>query len=402
MQLALAIYGRQVEFIRSSSPSDQDAMMVASPVTIRHNNTTETTTMLMMKIQLCLLHLEEDEAEADGIPVSVEEGGDDEHFIATDSKNSGSEFTNSFVMVSAVSPHNTSHVIEPLARRQMGSDGIVGFTIPLIDSSTILLHHEETGLELFCRIPTQNQDARSSSSLLNGKDRTSEHLFDDNKHTSSRNPYVYKDEEDDDDDEENEYDDEDGFIVDEAEDDGDEDEDEEEEIEFEHDADGNVGQENNEDDLCCVCRVHGELLICDGGDRTPGCRRGFHISCVGLETIPDGDWICQECASQLGIETDSGGHEFPAENGSDGGPDPRSSPVAENHGNDDDSELEGHFSSEAEDHGKILEDTDDSDNDGGMGTNKKKVDADSKKPNAESTTTKRRYILDDDTDDEDD
>eukprot|EP00529_Nitzschia_sp_RCC80_P021676 CAMPEP_0113471396 /NCGR_PEP_ID=MMETSP0014_2-20120614/16955_1 /TAXON_ID=2857 /ORGANISM="Nitzschia sp." /LENGTH=389 /DNA_ID=CAMNT_0000364027 /DNA_START=75 /DNA_END=1241 /DNA_ORIENTATION=- /assembly_acc=CAM_ASM_000159 len=298
MQLALAIYGRQVEFIRSSSPSDQDAMMVASPVTIRHNNTTETTTMLMMKIQLCLLHLEEDEAEADGIPVSVEEGGDDEHFIATDSKNSGSEFTNSFVMVSAVSPHNTSHVIEPLARRQMGSDGIVGFTIPLIDSSTILLHHEETGLELFCRIPTQNQDARSSSSLLNGKDRTSEHLFDDNKHTSSRNPYVYKDEEDDDDDEENEYDDEDGFIVDEAEDDGDEDEENEEELEFEHDADRNVDLENNEDDLCCICRVHGELLICDGGDHTPGCSRGFHSYCVGLETIPDGDWICQECASQ--------------------------------------------------------------------------------------------------------
>ena len=417
MQLALAIYGRQVELIIHSRPSadvpslsstqDEErpgGVASSSSALSRHNNSNNSNagnrknSKKMMKIHLCLLHLEEDEAEADGIPASVDEGGDDENFIATDSNNLGSEFMNSFVIVSAVSPNNPNEIIQPLARRQMGSDGIVNFAIPLTNnSSTILFRHEETGLELICRIATQNEDCRSS--MFNVKDRTSDHLFDDTKHTSSRNPYVYKDEDDDDDDEENEYDEEDGFIVGEA-DDGEEDDASEGELEFEHYADGNLDQGQNEDDLCCICRDHGELLICDGGDHAPGCSRGFHISCVGLESIPDGDWICQACASKNNIETDSGGHEFPVEEGLEASSDP-GSPTAKDNRNDDESELEGHFSSEDEHRGKSLEDTDDSENDEEMETRQKKDDMNLNKSNAEPATMKRRYIFDDETDDDD-
>ncbi|XP_020588807.1 uncharacterized protein LOC110030435 [Phalaenopsis equestris] len=43
------------------------------------------------------------------------------------------------------------------------------------------------------------------------------------------------------------------------------------------------------DDLCGICADGGDLLLCDR------CPRAFHKECVGLSSIPNGDWYCQYC-----------------------------------------------------------------------------------------------------------
>ncbi|MGK3739568.1 MAG: hypothetical protein ACI90V_006415, partial [Bacillariaceae sp.] len=39
----------------------------------------------------------------------------------------------------------------------------------------------------------------------------------------------------------------------------------------------------------------------------------FHITCLGLSAIPNGDWICSSCADTLGFGTSKVGHEFTVE-----------------------------------------------------------------------------------------
>ncbi|KAJ4725560.1 PHD zinc finger protein [Melia azedarach] len=46
---------------------------------------------------------------------------------------------------------------------------------------------------------------------------------------------------------------------------------------------------NENDYICSVCHYGGELILCDG------CPSSFHISCLGLEGFPDGDWFCPSC-----------------------------------------------------------------------------------------------------------
>ncbi|KAK8916809.1 Zinc finger CCCH domain-containing protein 19 [Platanthera zijinensis] len=43
------------------------------------------------------------------------------------------------------------------------------------------------------------------------------------------------------------------------------------------------------DDLCRICADGGDLLLCDL------CPRAFHKECVGLSSIPIGDWFCPYC-----------------------------------------------------------------------------------------------------------
>ncbi|XP_068668445.1 uncharacterized protein [Aristolochia californica] len=47
---------------------------------------------------------------------------------------------------------------------------------------------------------------------------------------------------------------------------------------------------NDIDDKCTKCGDGGELLLCD--DK---CGRAFHIVCLGLQSIPEGDWYCPHC-----------------------------------------------------------------------------------------------------------
>ncbi|WOK99079.1 hypothetical protein Cni_G07791 [Canna indica] len=64
-----------------------------------------------------------------------------------------------------------------------------------------------------------------------------------------------------------------------------------------NDPEGSLVQEMPEDtadgnsDDCCLCRMDGSLLCCDG------CPAAFHSKCVGVakDLLPEGDWYCPEC-----------------------------------------------------------------------------------------------------------
>jgi hypothetical protein len=47
-------------------------------------------------------------------------------------------------------------------------------------------------------------------------------------------------------------------------------------------------------DECFVCGFGGQLLLCDG------CDRSTHVGCSGLKALPIGDWHCQICKDGLG------------------------------------------------------------------------------------------------------
>ncbi|OMO70783.1 Zinc finger, PHD-type [Corchorus olitorius] len=52
----------------------------------------------------------------------------------------------------------------------------------------------------------------------------------------------------------------------------------------------NLFQEDEADSVCSVCRDGGELVCCDG------CPSAFHVNCLGLDQVPDGDWFCPSCS----------------------------------------------------------------------------------------------------------
>ncbi|KAF7816117.1 Increased DNA methylation 1 [Senna tora] len=43
------------------------------------------------------------------------------------------------------------------------------------------------------------------------------------------------------------------------------------------------------DCICSVCHYGGDLILCDQ------CPSSFHMRCLGLEDIPEGDWFCPSC-----------------------------------------------------------------------------------------------------------
>ncbi|XP_010246179.1 PREDICTED: increased DNA methylation 1-like [Nelumbo nucifera] len=43
------------------------------------------------------------------------------------------------------------------------------------------------------------------------------------------------------------------------------------------------------DNICSVCHYGGMLLLCDG------CPSAFHLSCLGLNHLPEGKWFCFSC-----------------------------------------------------------------------------------------------------------
>lgn len=58
-----------------------------------------------------------------------------------------------------------------------------------------------------------------------------------------------------------------------------------------------ITEENTEEpadmnsDECCLCKMDGNLICCDG------CPAAFHSRCVGIVSslLPEGDWFCPEC-----------------------------------------------------------------------------------------------------------
>jgi Fanconi anemia group M protein len=68
------------------------------------------------------------------------------------------------------------------------------------------------------------------------------------------------------------------------------------------------GRGSHADNCCGVCGGVGELLLCDA------CPATFHLSCVGLESCPIGDWFCPVCVDsnishRVGDDGHSGGGE---------------------------------------------------------------------------------------------
>ncbi|KAK8624265.1 hypothetical protein V6N13_065615 [Hibiscus sabdariffa] len=45
----------------------------------------------------------------------------------------------------------------------------------------------------------------------------------------------------------------------------------------------------NSDEVCSVCCEWGELICCDR------CPSAFHLNCVGVKEVPEGDWFCPSC-----------------------------------------------------------------------------------------------------------
>lgn len=56
----------------------------------------------------------------------------------------------------------------------------------------------------------------------------------------------------------------------------------------------------DENDECEVCGKPGDLLICDG------CEKSYHIQCVNLEEVPDGDWFCPSCKDKCAVCREGG------------------------------------------------------------------------------------------------
>lgn len=48
-------------------------------------------------------------------------------------------------------------------------------------------------------------------------------------------------------------------------------------------------------DECCLCKMDGNLICCDG------CPSACHSRCVGLvsDLLPEGDWFCPECVIEI-------------------------------------------------------------------------------------------------------
>ena len=60
------------------------------------------------------------------------------------------------------------------------------------------------------------------------------------------------------------------------------------------DEDDTEEEVSQHDDHCTVChRDDGQdMLLCDG------CPKAFHLTCLGLTAVPDGNWYCAVCSDE--------------------------------------------------------------------------------------------------------
>lgn len=54
-----------------------------------------------------------------------------------------------------------------------------------------------------------------------------------------------------------------------------------------------VGTSRDNDDLCAECGDGGDLVLCDA------CPAAYHTECLGLASIPEGDWFCPLCEDKV-------------------------------------------------------------------------------------------------------
>eukprot|EP00536_Pseudo-nitzschia_multiseries_P012617 jgi/Psemu1/244729/estExt_Genewise1.C_4920019 len=46
---------------------------------------------------------------------------------------------------------------------------------------------------------------------------------------------------------------------------------------------------DKDDNKCSICGDGGELIVCDD------CDKAYHFGCVDLSELPEGDWFCPDC-----------------------------------------------------------------------------------------------------------
>ncbi|KAK2391817.1 PHD finger transcription factor [Trifolium repens] len=54
-----------------------------------------------------------------------------------------------------------------------------------------------------------------------------------------------------------------------------------------------ANSEANNDNVCAICGFGGDIVLCDR------CPSSFHLSCLGLDQVPDGDWFCPTCCCKI-------------------------------------------------------------------------------------------------------
>jgi len=54
-----------------------------------------------------------------------------------------------------------------------------------------------------------------------------------------------------------------------------------------------ANSEANNDNVCSICDFGGDLVLCDR------CPSAFHLGCLGLDRVPDGDWFCPTCSCKI-------------------------------------------------------------------------------------------------------
>jgi len=242
----------------------------------------------ILRVTLCLVTMEEDEAADGGFPLCLSDV-DDEFLVC------GDERFHTPVDVTTQLPEEGSDAGQnvPLARRLMGHDGAASFEIdlePLQKATVISFRHEGTGAEYEIKLSTERRlegsfESASAPKVETRPIRAQDMIMMDAEDADNESDHL------------DEYED-DGFLV----------MNEEEEL-----SASDSEESNDEEDVCCVCEKHGELIICDGGDHLEGCGKSFHIRCIERDEVPPGDWICGNCASTIDLEVGIEGHEFPSE-----------------------------------------------------------------------------------------
>lgn len=254
-----------------------------------------------LHLWITLLMMEEDEAGDSGFPVMIQ-NVEDEHFICANED----RFAFSSLGIQMAKENGAKAPVGRVAKPTSDGDFVYRFEADTCsnhhEARSLHFLHEETGaiLELdlsllksgasggtFRPLEEQGRNQRTTSTSFIMEDEDEEEY----EHGHDVHQHDHDEEEGEDLDQfEN-----DGFLV------GDGDDSSEMEGAFSED----------ENDVCHICKDGGELMICDGGKEMDGCGKSFHYTCTGRSALPEGDWICSECAISGGISVkDKEGHEF--------------------------------------------------------------------------------------------
>lgn len=246
----------------------------------------------MLQVSLCLLTMEEDEVADGGFPLTLHDE-DDEPLISNEAR-----------FHSTVKATVTADGLEDsiVVWEQLDDTGTIRFRIPLVESADerdgalstgcIRFLHETTGAEYEMKF---SRDEVSLGPVLPSRKSRQNGCFVEDA-ARHRGVASFMDEDESNHGKKDEYED-DGFLV----------------MNDEVEESASESEGDNEEDVCCVCNDHGELIVCDGGDHLEGCGQSFHIHCVGREEVPPGDWICGNCASTIDLDVGIEGHEFSKE-----------------------------------------------------------------------------------------